>query len=144
MKRLIAENTDLKKKSTQITQQLHAARVKQETAHHRLKQDVEVLKTEKKQLTRQLKQESDKARESNTLHQKEIQQLKRRLMMTTDAKKKAEETNKNQALALKKKTDDAIAVTLQLKQLTFTLKKVAAEGSVLNEAALEKILKGRK
>lgn len=141
LKRLIAENSELKKKNIQATQQLETTRVKSEAAIQRLKQDIEALKSDKKQLMRQLKQETDKSRESMSLHQKEIQQLKRRLVMTMDAKKKAEETNTNQAQALKKKTDDAAAVHSQLRQITLALRKVAAEGCIMNEATLDKILK---
>jgi hypothetical protein len=134
LKRLTAENADLKKKIAQSTP-LDRVRIT-----NRLKQEVQVLKLDNKKLSQQLKHVTGKARESDVQHQKDIQHLKRRVHVTMEAKKKCEKANELQAKNLQKKTEETAAATMQLRQLTNALRKAASEGSFLNETTLDKIL----
>lgn len=140
LKRLISENQELRKKHTQSTQSIQTARAKAEGIIGRLRADVEALKLDKKQLNRGLKIEADKAREVMASYEKEIQLLKRREASALDARKKLEEVNEATNQVLRKRTEEAAAVNLQMRQLTNALRRAASEGTFLNEAALEKIL----
>ncbi|KAI8378637.1 hypothetical protein BD560DRAFT_432769 [Blakeslea trispora] len=140
LKRLVLENQELKKKQTESTRAIQSARHKAEQAIQRLKADNDSLKSDKKQLSRSLKNEVDKAREAALSYEREIQQLKRRLVVAIDSKTKAEETIEAQNQVLKKRTEETTATNLQLRQLTNALRKAANEGTFLNEAALDKIM----
>jgi hypothetical protein len=140
LKRLVAENQELKKKQTQSTQTIQSARSKAEGIIGRLRADIEALKLDKKQLNKGMKMEADRARETISNYEREIQYLKRREITHVEAKKKLEETNEAQNQMLKKRTEETAAANMQLRQLTNVLRRAANEGTLLNEVSLEKIL----
>lgn len=140
LKRLISENQELRKKNAQSIQTMQTARAKAEGIIGRLRADVGVLKMDKKQLVKSLKLESDKAREAVANYEREIQQLKRREANALEAKKKLEVANEATSQVLKKRTEEAAAVNLQIRQLTNVLRRAANEGTFLNEVTLEKLL----
>ncbi|KAL9545029.1 hypothetical protein PS6_008454 [Mucor atramentarius] len=140
IKRLITENSELRKKATQSTQSIQTARAKAEGIIGRLRADVEALKLDKKQLHKSLKLEADKAREASVNHEREIAQLKRRVLVAFDQKKKLEDTNQAQNQVITKRNQETLAANLQLRHLTNVLRRAANEGTFLNESALEKIL----
>lgn len=140
IKRLVAENQELRKKHTQSTQAVLTARAKAEGVVGRLRADIEALKLDKKQLNRGLKTEVDKAREAAAAYEREAQQLKRRILIAFDDKKKLKETNDAQNQVLNKRTEEIATANLQMRHLTNALRKAANEGTFLNEVSLEKIL----
>lgn len=140
IKRLINENSELRKKTTQSTQSVQTARAKAEGTIGRLRADIEALKLDKKQLNKSLKLEADKAREAAVIHEREIAQLKRRVLIAFDAKKKLEDTNDAQNQVLSKRNQETLTANMQLRHLTTVLRRAANEGTFLNESALEKIL----
>ncbi|KAI8351475.1 hypothetical protein EDC96DRAFT_431094, partial [Choanephora cucurbitarum] len=140
LKRLVSENQELKKKQAESIKTIQTARTKAEAAIQRLKSENESLKSDRKQLNRALKHEIDKARDAAVADEREIQQLKRRLLIALDAKTKAEETVEAQHQLLRKRTEETAAAHLQLRQLTNALRKAANEGTFLNEAALDRIM----
>ena len=89
----------------------------------RLRADIEALKLDKKQLNKGMKLESDKARETISNYEREIQQYKRKELIAADTKKKLEELNETQAQALKKRTDETAFANNQLRQLTNALRE---------------------
>ncbi|KAL9538046.1 hypothetical protein MBANPS3_011243 [Mucor bainieri] len=140
IKRLIQENAELRKKTTQSTQSIQTARAKAEGTIGRLRADIEALKLDKKQLHRSLKLEADKAREASANHEREMAQLKRRVLVAFDAKKKLEDTNEAQQQVITKRNQETLAANMQLRHLTTVLRRAANEGTFLNESALDKIL----
>ncbi|CEG69375.1 Putative Kinesin [Rhizopus microsporus] len=142
LKHLIAENQELRKKNTQLTQANRTARVKSDSIIRQLQTDIERLRTQKKQLTKSLKVETDSAREAVIGYEREIQQLKRRELAALDAKSKLEQTNEAQSQMIQKRTEETAAVNAQMRQLVNTLRKASNAGTYLSEANLEKILNG--
>ncbi|KAF1796445.1 hypothetical protein FB192DRAFT_1404488 [Mucor lusitanicus] len=140
IKRLIQENAELRKKTTQSTQSIQTARAKAEGTVGRLRADIETLKLDKKQLHKSLKLEADKAREASVNHEREMAQLKRRVLVAFDAKKKLEDTNQAQQQVITKRNQETLAANMQLRHLTTVLRRAANEGTFLNEAALERLL----
>ncbi|OBZ90970.1 hypothetical protein A0J61_00982 [Choanephora cucurbitarum] len=140
LKRLVSENQELKRKQAELTKTIQTARSKAEAAIQRLKSENDSLKSDRKQLNRALKHEIDRARDAAAADEREIQQLKRRLVLALDAKTKAEETVEAQHQVLRKRTEETSAAHLQLRQLTNALRKAANEGTFLNEAALDRIM----
>ncbi|KAI8391740.1 uncharacterized protein BYT42DRAFT_489477, partial [Radiomyces spectabilis] len=140
MKRLTTENHDLRRKYTQATQTVETAKNKAEGLIRRLRSDIESLKSDKKQLQKALRVESDKARESVSHLEREIQQLKRKEAMSVEAHKKMEDMYETQNQALKKRTDEVAALSSQLRQLVGHLRRTANEGTLMNEAVLEKLM----
>lgn len=140
IKRLIQENAELRKKTTQSTQSVQTARAKAEGIIGRLRADVEALKLDKKQLHKSLKLETDKAREASVNHEREMAQLKRRVLVAFDAKKKLEDTNQAQQQVITKRNQETLTANMQLRHLTTVLRRAANEGTFLNESALDKIL----
>lgn len=140
IKRLVQENSELRKKTTQSTQSIQTARAKAEGTIGRLRADIEALKLDKKQLHKSLKLEVVKAREASVNHERELAQLKRRVSVAFDAKKKLEDTNQAQQQVIAKRNEETLAANMQLRHLTTVLRRAANEGTFLNESALDKIL----
>lgn len=140
LKRLIAENQELKKKQTESTQSIQTARAKAEGIIGRLRADIDALKMDKKQLNKGMKMEADKARDTISNYEKELLQYKRREAISIEARKKLEEINETQNQVIKKRTEETAAANMQLRQLTNVLRRAATEGSFLNGVTLEKIL----
>ncbi|KAI9027554.1 hypothetical protein CLU79DRAFT_739713 [Phycomyces nitens] len=142
LKRMFNENQDLHRKYTQTASTLQNTRTKGEAIVSRLKATVDSLKAEKKQLQRTIRQEADHARETAIVNEREIQQLRRREMNALEAKKRLEEANEVQAQIIKRKNEDMALANLQNRLLVNALRKAAGEGTLLNEASLDKIMAG--
>ncbi|EIE83133.1 hypothetical protein RO3G_07838 [Rhizopus delemar RA 99-880] len=142
VKNLIAENQALRKKNTQITQASRTTQVKADSFIRQLQADIETLNAQKKQLTKNIKAETDSAKEASSQYEREIQQLKRREITALEAKKKLEEANEVQNQLIAKRSEETAAANAQVRKLINTLRKAANAGTFLNEANLEKILDG--
>jgi DNA repair exonuclease SbcCD ATPase subunit len=142
VKNLIAENQALRKKNTQITQASRTTQVKADSFIRQLQADIETLNAQKKQLTKNIKAETDSAKEASSQYEREIQQLKRREITALEAKKKLEEANEVQNQLITKRSEETAAANAQVRKLVNTLRKAANTGTFLNEANLEKILDG--
>lgn len=142
VKQLIAENHELRKKNTQITQASRMAQIKSDSMVRQLQEEIEKLSKQTKRKSRELKIETDGAKEASVLYEKEIQQLKRREAVAVEAKKKADEVNEAQSQLIKKRSEETATVNTQMRQLVNMLRKSANAGTFLNEANLEKILNG--
>lgn len=142
VKNLIAENQALRKKNTQITQASRTTQVKADSFIRQLQADIETLNAQKKQLTKNIKAETDSAKEASSQYEREIQQLKRREITALEAKKKLEEANEVQNQLITKRSEETAAANAQVRKLINTLRKAANAGTFLNEANLEKILDG--
>ncbi|KAI9476380.1 MAG: hypothetical protein EXX96DRAFT_297513 [Benjaminiella poitrasii] len=140
VKRLVAENQELCKKNTIAARAIQTARTKSEEVISRLRADIEALKLDKKQLVKERKQEAERARQTTAKYEREVQQLKRRVLVAFDAKKKLEDESEAQRQLLKKRTDETAAAHMQLRCLTNVLRKAANEGTFLNEVSLDKLL----
>lgn len=139
LKRLVAENQELRKKYTQSTQSIQTSRAKAEAIIGRLRADIEALKMDKKQLNKSIKMETDKSRETISNYQQKIQQLKRRELLALDQKSKIEQLYQAQNQVSKKRTEETAALNLQVRQLTNVLRRAANEGTFLNEVSLERL-----
>ncbi|KAG0949173.1 hypothetical protein G6F57_001520 [Rhizopus arrhizus] len=142
VKNLIAENQALRKKNTQITQASRTTQIKTDSFIRQLQADIETLNAQKKQLTKNIKAETDSAKEASSQYEREIQQLKRREITALEAKKKLEEANEVQNQLITKRSEETAAANAQVRKLINTLRKAANAGTFLNEANLEKILDG--
>ncbi|KAG1460530.1 hypothetical protein G6F56_005928 [Rhizopus delemar] len=142
LKHLIAENQELRKKNTHLTQTSRTARVKADSIICQLQQDIETLTIQKKRLNRNLKIEMDSAKEASIVYEREIHQLKRKEAAALDAKNKLEEENETKSQLAKKRSEETATANAQMRQLTNTLRKAANAGTFLNEANLEKLLNG--
>ncbi|CAO3645499.1 unnamed protein product [Cunninghamella blakesleeana] len=140
LKRLSSENQEWKRKFTQSTNNMNLARTKAEQVVTGLRHTVDQLKSEKKQLQRNMKQDNDKLRQQLVSAEIEIHQLRRKESLYIESKKKWNDTNEEQQIILKKKTDHALQVNQQMRYLNLALRKAATEGVFLNEATLDRIL----
>jgi hypothetical protein len=117
-----------------------SARTKAEQVVTKLRSTIDQMKMEKKQLQRSAKQENDRLRDQLALAEQEIHQLKRKEGIYLEARKKWDDTNEQQQALLNKRSDHALQVNQQMRQLNVVLRKAATEGILLNEAALERLL----
>ncbi|KAI8343428.1 P-loop containing nucleoside triphosphate hydrolase protein [Chlamydoabsidia padenii] len=140
IKRLTTENQEWKRKYQQTTNSMTTARTKAEQVVTKLRSTIDHMKMEKKQLQRSLKQENDRLRDQLSLAEQEVQQLKRKEGIFLDARRKWDDTNEHQQALLKKRNEQTIQVNQQMRQLNVVLRKAATEGTLLNEAALERLL----
>lgn len=140
LKKLTTENQELKRKYTQMNHTLQAAHTKAEAYVSKLRAEIETLKREKKQLQKSVKTQTDKNREAASQYERQIQIFKRKEATLNEAIKKEKEAVEAREQMLKKRSEELAAVTAQMRQLTFNLRKAASEGVFLNEASLEKIM----
>ncbi|KAI9261097.1 hypothetical protein BY458DRAFT_534755 [Sporodiniella umbellata] len=142
VKQLITENHELRKKNAQLAQTHHTAQLKANATIQQLQKDIETLSKRNKRQSRELKIESGGAKEASALHEKELQQLKRREAAALEAKKKTEEANEAQNQLIKKRSEEVASANSHMRQLVNLLRKSANAGTFLNESNLEKILNG--
>jgi chromosome segregation ATPase len=140
VKRLSSENQEWKRKYTLATNSMTSARTKAEQVVTKLRSTIDQMKMEKKQLQRSAKQDNDRLRDQLALAEQEIQQLKRKEGIYLEARRKWDDTNEQQQALLKKRNDHALQVNQQMRQLNVVLRKAASEGTLLNEATLERLL----
>lgn len=140
LKKLTTENQELKRKYTQMNHTLQTAHTKAEAYVSKLRAEIETLKREKKQLQKSVKTQTDKNREAASQYERQIQIFKRKEATLNEAIKKEKEAVEAREQMLKKRSEELAAVTAQMRQLTFNLRKAASEGVFLNEASLEKIM----
>ncbi|KAL0087553.1 hypothetical protein J3Q64DRAFT_1832876 [Phycomyces blakesleeanus] len=142
LKRMFNENQDLHRKYTQTASTLQTTRTKGQAIVSRLQSTVETLKAEKKQLQKTIRLAADRARDTAVVNEREIQQLRRRELAALEVKKRLEEANEAQAQVIKRKNEDVAVANLHNRLLVNALRKAAGEGTLLNEAALDKIMAG--
>ncbi|KAI8975403.1 hypothetical protein BDF20DRAFT_799726, partial [Mycotypha africana] len=136
LQKLNAENKNLREKNAQTLQNAQTANNKARSTIQQLRTEIETLKLEIKCQGKKLKMQTDKA----LAHEKEIQQLERRIKTSVDAKKKLVEANEAQKQAYRRRTVEMSAANTYLRHLTNILRKAANEGTFLNEATLTRML----
>ncbi|ORZ11891.1 hypothetical protein BCR42DRAFT_420830, partial [Absidia repens] len=139
MKHLLNEIQELKRKYSQTTSTMHVTRNQNESLLKSLRISVDTLKSEKKQMMRRMKQETDRVREQMTHQERRIQQLQRQHTEATAARRRLERERDLQKQTLKKRNEEVVMNSSQLKQLTCIMKKAVREGGVLDERLLGKI-----
>ncbi|KAI8088706.1 P-loop containing nucleoside triphosphate hydrolase protein [Halteromyces radiatus] len=140
LKRLTTENQEWKRKYTQSTNSMALARTKAEQVVTKLRNTIDQMKADKKQLQRTMKQDNDRLREQLAIAEQDIVQLKRKESLYMEARKKWDDTNEQQQALLKKRNDHTLQVNQQMRHLTLVLRKAATEGTFLNEVTLERLL----
>lgn len=139
MKGLLAEIQDLKRKYSQTTMNMQATRNQHEALLRSLKVNVETLKVEKKRLLKRIKEEAARMREQQNIKERKIQQLQRLNAEANIARKRLERQHEQQKQTLKRRDEEVLVNSTQLKQLTDVLKRAVREGGVLDERLLSKV-----
>lgn len=139
MKALMTEIQDLKRKYAQATSTMQSTRNQNEALLRSLKINVETLKVEKKRLVHRMKVEADRVRDQLSRQEKKIQQLQRQHAKSNQAKRRLERENEHQKTILKKRNEEVVVNTNQVKQLISIMKKAVREGGMLDEKMLSKV-----
>ncbi|KAI8333060.1 hypothetical protein BC941DRAFT_434987 [Chlamydoabsidia padenii] len=139
MKHLLNEIQELKRKYSQTTNAMNVTRNQNESLLKSLKVNVETLKLEKKQMMKRMKHDGDRVREQITQQDRRLQQLQRQHTEASVARRRLERERDIQKQTLRKRTEEMVINSGQLKQLVFIMKKAVREGGMLDERLLGKV-----
>ncbi|SAL95325.1 hypothetical protein [Absidia glauca] len=139
MKHLLNEIQDLKRKYSQTTNTMNVTRNQNESLLKSLRANVETLKVEKKQMMKRMKLDGDRVREQITQQDRRIQQLQRQHTEASVARRRLERERDIQKQTLRKRNEEMVNNSGQLKQLIFIMKKAVREGGLLDERLLGKV-----
>lgn len=139
MKNLMTEIQELRRKYAHATTTMQSTRNQNETLLRSLKVNVETLKVEKKRLVHRMKVEADRVRDQIFKQERKIQQLQRQHAKSNQAKRRLELEHEQQKSVLKKRNEEVLINSSQIKQLTAIMKKAVREGGILDEKMLSKV-----
>ncbi|KAI9247735.1 P-loop containing nucleoside triphosphate hydrolase protein [Sporodiniella umbellata] len=139
IKQMTAKIQDLTRKYTTATTNVQSARNQNESALRSLKNSIQRLEAEKKRLAQRMRLEAEKVREKMLKQERKIQQLQKQQAQSNQAKKRLEREHEEQKTALKKRSEECIVSTGQLKQMIHFMKKAVREGGILDEKMLVKL-----
>ncbi|KAI8881632.1 hypothetical protein K501DRAFT_324372 [Backusella circina FSU 941] len=139
IKTLTTEIQDLRRKYAQATMTMQSTRNQNDSLLKSLRVNVETLKMEKKRLVHRMKQEAERVREQLSRQERKIQQLQRQHAKSNSVKKRLEREHEQQKMALKKKNEESVLSSSQLKQMTTILKKAVREGGIIDEKMLSRV-----
>ncbi|CAO3680641.1 unnamed protein product [Rhizopus stolonifer] len=130
---------DLSRKYSNATTSVQSARSQNEGTLKTLKISIQRLETEKRRLADRMRLEAQKVREKILKQEHKIQQLQRQQAQSNQAKRRLEREHEEQKTALKKRSEECIVSTSQLKQMIQVMKKAVREGGILDEKMLAKL-----
>ncbi|RCH98533.1 hypothetical protein CU098_000599, partial [Rhizopus stolonifer] len=130
---------DLSRKYSNATSSVQSARSQNEGTLKTLKISIQRLETEKRRLADRMRLEAQKVREKILKQEHKIQQLQRQQAQSNQAKRRLEREHEEQKNALKKRSEECIVSTSQLKQMIQVMKKAVREGGILDEKMLAKL-----
>ncbi|KAG1567352.1 hypothetical protein G6F48_002721 [Rhizopus delemar] len=139
IKQLNARILDLTRKYTNATSTVQSARNQNENALKSLKSNIQRLETEKRRLAQQMRAEAERVREQILRQERKIQQLQRQQAQSNQAKKRLEREHEEQKTVLKKRDEEIMMSTNQLKQTLSVMKKAVREGGILDERMLAQL-----
>lgn len=139
MKHLLNEIQELKRKYSQTTNTMNVTRNQNESLLKSLRVNVETLKVEKKQMMKRMKLDGDRVREQITQQDRRIQQLQRQHTEASVARRRLERERDIQKQTLRKRNEEVVNNSGQLKQLIFIMKKAVREGGLLDERLLGRV-----
>lgn len=139
IKQLNARILDLTRKYTNATSTVQSARNQNENALKSLKSNIQRLETEKRRLAQRMRAEAERVREQILRQERKIQQLQRQQAQSNQAKKRLEREHEEQKTVLKKRDEEIMMSTNQLKQTLSVMKKAVREGGVLDERMLAQL-----
>lgn len=139
IKQLHAKIQDLTRKYTSATSSVQSARNQNESALKTLKLNIQRLEAEKKRLAQRMRAEAERVREQFSRQERKIQQLQRQQAQYNQAKKRLEREHEEQKNVLRKRNEEIMMSTSQLKQTIAVMKKAVREGGILDEKMLAKL-----
>ncbi|CEI90689.1 hypothetical protein RMCBS344292_05006 [Rhizopus microsporus] len=139
IKQLHAKIQDLTRKYTNATTSVQSARNQNESALKTLKLNIQRLEAEKKRLAQRMRAEAERVREQFSRQERKIQQLQRQQAQYNQAKKRLEREHEEQKNVLRKRNEEIMMSTSQLKQIIAVMKKAVREGGILDEKMLAKL-----
>ncbi|CEI90688.1 hypothetical protein RMCBS344292_05005 [Rhizopus microsporus] len=139
IKQLHAKIQDLTRKYTSATTSVQSARNQNESALKTLKLNIQRLEAEKKRLAQRMRAEAERVREQFSRQERKIQQLQRQQAQYNQAKKRLEREHEEQKNVLRKRNEEIMMSTSQLKQTIAVMKKAVREGGILDEKMLAKL-----
>lgn len=124
LKKQQTELQNLRRSHTQLISKTDSIRSQTQSAIDQLHRNIEKLNHEKKKLIKRLKIESDRAKEKQTENERELAKMKKQENQSVSAKKRLERELVQQKAALKRSTEEIVALSGQMKQISAILKKV--------------------
>lgn len=136
MKKLLAEIALLRNKYADVSHTAQTTRIQNDSLLRQMRVHVDNLRNEKQKMLRRMKHESDRAREEDERKGREILILRRKERQAEEAVRKLERNNELQQIVLKKRQEEAVQSTIQLKRVMAVLRRSPQARSIAKAALM--------